>query len=494
MRVLVTGGTGFVGAPVVRLLLERGHSVRLLSRSLSREIPWANDRVERWPGDVTQAPSLRGSADDCDVVLHLVGIVDDSSPAEKIERVNVDGTRNVVLEAERAGVRKLVYVSSLGAERGTTAYHRSKRAAELMCRGFAGDWVIVRPGAAYGPGDQHVSVLLQLVRTLPAIPRIDDGEQRFQPIWHEDLARALAVAVEREDLAGRTLDVAGEELTSQNDLVRRMSDLVDRRVPQIPLPEVIASFGLRALDAMGIDAPFSAATVTMVAEGNRIPGGGQNALTSVLGITPLPLAAGLRRLLDAQPEQLPSTGVGALRRKRFWTDIRGSRFGPDELFEYVRAHFAELVPGLIGMNPENREVQKIEEGSTLTFDLPLRGHVQVRVAEVEARRITLLTVAGHPLAGVVRFIVEDRGGSIRFEVQVYERAARTLDLLLMRTAGDWLQRMVWNGLVQNVVRVSGGDGSAIQQSNDELSETEAVAVGAWAETLRDRLVGHGTVS
>ena len=488
MLVLVIGGTGMVGASAVRALVDRGHTVRVLSRHVTQDLGWADPSVERWPGDVTKGTSLRGSATDCDAVLHLAGIVDDASPAERVERVNVEGTRNVVLEAESAGVRKLVYVSSLAAERGTTPYHQSKRAAEEICRTFSGAWTIVRPGAVYGPGDQHVSVLLQLLRTLPAIPTIDDGDQLFQPIWHEDLAQALAVAIEHDDLSGLTLDVAGEELTSQNDLVQRISVLIDRRVPRVALPEMIASFGLRALDAIGVDTPLSAATIKMVAEGNRIRSDGTNALTSVLGVKPIALDVGLRRLLDEQPEQLPSTGVGTLHRKRFWADMRGSRFDADQLSEYVRTHFAELVPGVIEVSPETHEAPPtIEEGATLTLDLPLRGHVQVRVAEVDERRITFLTLAGHPLAGVVRFLVEERGDALRFEVQVYDRAARTFDLLLMRTAGDWLQRMVWTGLVENVVRVSGGDTSPVQQSDDELSDGEAEMIVEWATALRDRL-------
>ena len=488
MRVLVTGGTGIVGASAVRTLVERGHAVRVMSRHVTRDLSRADARVERWQGDVTQEASLRGSADGCDAVLHLVGVVDDSSAAEQVERVNVDGTRNIVQESERAGVRKLVYVSSLGAQRGETEYHKSKRAAEGICGAFNGDVIIIRPGAVYGPGDQHISVLLQLLRTMPAVPTVDDGEQLFQPIWHEDLARALAVALERDDLAGRTLDVGGEELTSQNELVKRISALIDRDVPRIPLPEMVASLGLRALDALGVDMPVSAATVKMVAEGNRIPPGGTNALTSVLGITPISLDEGLRRLLDEQPEQLPSDGVGSMRRKRFWSDIRGSRFSADELFDHFRMHFGALMPGVIGVNAEHREMDPIEEGSTLTLDLPFRGHVQVRVAEVDARRMTFLTVAGHPLAGLVRFLVEERGGALRFEVQVFDRAARALDLLLMRTAGDWMQRMVWHGLVDNVIRASGGEGSPIERSEDELADDEAAMVAEWATTLRDRLV------
>ena len=95
-------------------------------------------------------------------------------------------------EAARAGVRRFLYVSSLGADRGSSDYHRSKFAAEEIVERSGLSWTIVRPGTVYGPGDEVISTILKMVRSLPAIPVIDDGEQLFQPIWYEDLGRAIA--------------------------------------------------------------------------------------------------------------------------------------------------------------------------------------------------------------------------------------------------------------------------------------------------------------
>src|SRR5438128_608609 len=129
MKILVTGGTGVVGAGTVTELLRRGHSVVLVSRHAAKD-------ARRWPagvvartGDVGDAASIRGAARGCDAVLHLAGIVDERDDAT-FESVNVGGTENMLREAERAGVRRFVYVSSLGAPTGESAYHRSKREAE----------------------------------------------------------------------------------------------------------------------------------------------------------------------------------------------------------------------------------------------------------------------------------------------------------------------------------------------------------------------------
>lgn len=111
MRILVTGGSGLIGEALMRELLARGHHLRLLSRH-------AEAAAAKWPGvepfqaDVSSAPSLRGAAEDCDLVLHVAGIVEERPPAT-FESVNVAGTANVIAEAQRAGVPRLFYVSRL---------------------------------------------------------------------------------------------------------------------------------------------------------------------------------------------------------------------------------------------------------------------------------------------------------------------------------------------------------------------------------------------
>jgi len=494
MKVMVTGGTGVIGNALVRALHRRGHSVRVLSRHAGRDEEWWPDGVEGWAGDVSNEGSIRGSAAGYDVIIHVAGIVDERPPRRTFQAVNIDGTRYVVLEAERSGVRKLVYVSSLGAERGSSAYHKSKYVAEDVVRAFTRDWVILRPGAVYGPGDEHISVLLQMIRTLPVIPTIGDGNQKFQPIWHEDFAEALVMAAERDDVRCQVLDVAGPELTSQNDLVARLRALTDRPAVQAPLPELVTSWGLRALDALGVDVPLSEAQLAMLSEGNVIPPGRPNALTDVFGVAPTRLEDALARLVNEQPEQLPSEGVGALSRKRFWVDIRGSRFDADGLFEYFREHLAELMPPTVEVKTEPHSPARIEEGATLTLEIPVRGHIQVRVGEVTDRRMTLLTVAGHPLAGAVRFVVEPRGDALRFEIQVYDRAASTVDQILMRTVGEWLQRGAWVALAQNVAKAAGGEATDVETLEEELDEHESELVDRWTRALSAQLSRNSTSS
>jgi NADH dehydrogenase len=459
----------------------------VLTRHAGRDQKWWPHGVDGWAGDISSEKSIRGAADGCDAVVHIAGIVEEKPPAITFQSVNIDGTRYTVLEAERAGVKKFVYVSSLGADTGESAYHKSKFVAEDVVKQFSRDWVILRPGAVYGPGDDHLSVLLRMVRTLPVIPTIGDGNQKFQPIWHEDFAKAVRASIEKPEIKCVVLEVAGNELSSQNELCDRFRKLTDRPAVQAPLPDFITKWAIKGLNAVGVDVNFSEGQLEMLTEGNYIAPEKPNALTSILGVTPTPLSEGLRRLVDEQPEQLPSEGVGTLTRKRFWVDITGSKMDADALFEYVRANLATLMPPLVGMKAEPGASTRIEEGETLTLEIPLRGHIQVRVGEVMDRRITLLTVAGHPIAGAVRFLVEPREGAVRFEIQVYERPASTIDLLLMRTAGEYMQRAQWVGLAENVAKAAGGSSSDVKRDEVELDDKELELVDAWVQTLSAQL-------
>ena len=482
MKVLVTGGTGVVGRAAVSALVEDGHTVRLLSRNARRDAMQWGAPVEPWPGDVVRDRGVEGSADGCDAILHAIGLVTATENAT-VDEVNVDGTRRMLEEARRAGSPKFIFVSSLGAERGASDYHRSKRAAEALVHEYEGEWVIVRPGNVYGPGDDEISLLLRMVRTLPVIPVIGGGDTVFQPVYAGDLARALVQVVERDDLSHRSLDIAGTENTSQNDLLDRFARITNREPARVGIPEFLTSFGIKIAETAGVSMPFNEAQLTMLREGNRIPADKLNALTDVLGVSPTPLDEGLRILADELPEVLPSDGVGTLKRKRFWADIAGSAHTPESLFAMVCDRFGEFSP-LMDVNAEPNTPKSLEAGATLTMSLPLRGHIQVRVEEITDRRVTLCTLAGHPLAGAVRLLSEERGDRIRFEIQVYDRPATLVDLLVMRPLGEALQENAWDQVVTAVVEASGGRAAnGVEHDEAALDDEQAERVDEWLTEL-----------
>jgi NADH dehydrogenase len=478
----------------VRALLARGHAVRLLARHADDDArAWpagAGGGVEPFVGDVTDPASIRGAADGCDAVLHLVGSVEGTE--EELAPLNVGGTRHVVDEAARAGVPHLVYVSSLGADRGASPYHRTKFAGEAEARRFPGRWVIVRPGNVYGPGDGQVSLLLKMVRALPAIPMVTGGAE-FQPVWADDVGEALARACERADLAGRVLEIAGAERTSMGDLLDRFGRLTGREPLRVPVPGALASLGVKLAGAVGVDLGVNESQLTMVAEGNVIDAPAGNALEAVFGVAPTPLDDGLHRLLDALPEQLPAEGLGALNHKRYWATVTAPREGAAALFRTFCRRFHELTPGAMDLEAEpDTPSAVLTLHQTVTMALPLRGNVQVRVAELGAMSLTLQTVEGHPLAGAVRFAFEEVEGAggpagarpFRFEVEVFDRAADPFDWLAMATVGGRMQQANWEEIVRTVVDASGGEApDGVGRAEEVLEGPAAERVEAWLREL-----------
>jgi hypothetical protein len=192
----------------------------------------------------------------------------------------------------------------------------------------------------------------------------------------------------------------------------------------------------------------------------------------------------LKKLSDVQREQLPDDGVGALERKRIWADISGSRLTPEQLFDRFRADFNEATPGVVDAQTEPGTPVALDPGATITMSLPVRGNVQVRVQEVTPVKATLVTIQGHPLAGAVRFLAEQRGDQVRFETQVYDRPANIADWFAMKTVGDAMQTRTWESVVQRMIDESGGTAPAgIQQNEENLDEPQSELIEEWLRDL-----------
>ena len=482
MRVLVTGGTGVIGEGTIAALLERGHEIRLLTRHAGHDAGRWPRNVEAVESDVTSAAAMRGTAKGCDAIVHVAGIEEESPPDLTFERVNVLGTRHVVAEAERAKVGRLVFVSSLGADTGKSDYHKSKRRAEQSVRGCSRPWVILRPGGVYGPGDKNLSLILRMVRSLPAIPVVDGGDQRLQPIWYEDAGQAIARAVDARDVTGRVLEIAGPDQTSMNDLLDRMERIVGRKPRRVNVPSAIASMSVQVASLLGFGLPVSQARLTMLKEENILGAGSENALTAVLGVEPTPLDKGLQQLVGVIPEQVPSEGVGPLVHKRYWADIDGSFYRAEALRDVFRRNVARVMP--FETAQDGGPLDNLKKNMTFTVNVPLRGALSMRVEDITPTRIVASTLQGHPLAGLLTFDFLERGRQVRFEVGVHARGADVPDAVLMAAIGDLLQDMNWRRVVENVVKLSGGRAAeGVQMLVTTLEDEDAQKVEAWAADL-----------
>ncbi|MCL5966495.1 MAG: complex I NDUFA9 subunit family protein [Deltaproteobacteria bacterium] len=239
-EVLVTGGTGFVGRHVCRALIERGFLPRLMVRVGSEErIPEdIRDRCRVTLGDVTIPEDVENAAQGTDAVVHLVGIIRElPGKGVTFERLHVKATRNVVEAARRWGIDRLVHMSALGARAGgPTKYFDTKGRAEEIVRGSGLAWTVFRPSVLFGSGDAFVNELARVIRLAPFIPVPGDGSYRLQPVYAGDVAKGIAEAVLRPDLAGRAFDVGGPEWFSYDGLLDAVAASAGRSARKLHVP------------------------------------------------------------------------------------------------------------------------------------------------------------------------------------------------------------------------------------------------------------------
>ncbi|MEX0926068.1 MAG: NAD-dependent epimerase/dehydratase family protein [Dehalococcoidia bacterium] len=257
MRILVAGGTGFVGSHTVAELIRAGHEVRLLVRDPSRIrpalAPFGLDEQPYVQGDVMQASAVESAMKGCDAVLHAASIYSlDVRKSEQMRRVNVAGTDAVLGAAHRLGLDPIVYVSSLvslfppGGQVLTTespvkrppgAYTRSKADAERVARGYqarGAPVVISYPSAVFGPHDPHFGESAQIVRHILA------GRMRLVPrggfsiVDVRDVAKAQAAMFDAGRGPRRYL-LSGTHL-ALSALINTLADLTGRRIHFVTMP------------------------------------------------------------------------------------------------------------------------------------------------------------------------------------------------------------------------------------------------------------------
>lgn len=237
MKVLVTGGAGVVGRALCRELLKRGVCVRVLSLpgdSLVQSLP---SGVEIAYGNVADYESIRPAFDGVDCVFHLAAILL-SNDADAFEKINAGGTRNVVSACQDAGVRRLLYVSSISVTYPVlTPYGASKLAGEAAVKDSGLEWTIVRPTLVIGDGGGvEFRMFADFVCKFPVYPMPGGGVSKKRPVRSVDLVKGIAAAGLTRDAVGKTYALAGPEVMTMAEMARRVLKQAGLRYWMVPLP------------------------------------------------------------------------------------------------------------------------------------------------------------------------------------------------------------------------------------------------------------------
>jgi uncharacterized protein YbjT (DUF2867 family) len=240
--VTVFGGGGFIGRYVCEQLLDYGeHNVRL--RVVSREPRSAHylqplAQVGQWGivrGDVTDAASVRSAVEGASAVINLTGAF------KGMAAVHVDGARTVAEAARAAGASALVHISAIGADANSEAvYARTKGEGEAAVREVFPEATIIRPSIVFGPEDSFANRLAGLSR-LPALPVIAPN-CKFQPVYVEDLAKAIArAAVDPQTHGGKTYEIGGPQVLTMREFTTEILKAAGRDTELVDVPGPVSS-------------------------------------------------------------------------------------------------------------------------------------------------------------------------------------------------------------------------------------------------------------
>lgn len=256
MKVLVSGGTGLLGQGLLRVLRESGeHEVRCFVRKTSPVGRLGG--LELAYGDARDAGSMEGALRGTDAFVHIAGI--ECAPH--------------VLEAmRRAGPRRLVIVSSTSAHSAYEFRSGPKRRMEELVRDSELEWTIVRPSMIYGSElDKNVSKLLRFLERSPVFPLFGSGENLWQPVYHEDLARGVLAALEFPGAVGRSYDLPGGRPLSYAELVRTAADALGKKVRVLRTPLGPARRALELAERLGVSLPVRSEQVLRLGEDKAYP-------------------------------------------------------------------------------------------------------------------------------------------------------------------------------------------------------------------------------
>lgn len=255
-RILVSGGTGFLGAAFVRELVGRGESVAVLGRDAGRiGRRFRGLPVEARTGDITRPETLSECFGGIHTVIQCAQFagfpVEDHSRGLTFFEVDGRGTRNVVDAANITGVRRFIYLSGVGADPSSDRpWFRAKATAEAAIRESGMRHAIVRPSWVYGKGDRSLNLFIRILRLNPLFfPQIGDGQQRLNPLYVEDLAAVVADLALDEGAEDVTFEMGGPVTYTLDEILRITMEAtgLQRPIVHFPVPLVKAGAALAEL-------------------------------------------------------------------------------------------------------------------------------------------------------------------------------------------------------------------------------------------------------
>ena len=296
-KILILGGTGFVGRHVCEKLAAGGYRVTVLTRRRSNA-----NHLQMLPmldiaeGSAHDAASLEPLVAGQDAVINLVAILHGTEAA--FDKAHVQLPLALVKACDAAGQRRIVHVSSLGADlNAPSMYQRSKARGEAVLTSSGLDISIIRPSVIFGAEDKFLNTFASLQKLFPFIP-LAGSTAKFQPVWVEDVASAIVKCIENTETIGQTYEACGPEVFTLKQLVQLAGQYSGHDKPVFGLPNALARIQA-ALMELAPGEPIMSRDNLDAMKTDNISGGKLPGLVA-LGISPSALSAVAPFYLGAQ--------------------------------------------------------------------------------------------------------------------------------------------------------------------------------------------------
>lgn len=297
-KVVVAGGTGFLGRHISRALLDAGYDVTVMSRhpDSASKIP-ALAGANATKGDVTDPRSLIGTLEGTYGVVmaaqfpnHPVEVPRKGLTYDSYDR---RGTENLLAEAERAGVERFLYISGANANPfSDKAWYRAKGRAEEAITQSALTYAILRPSWAYGPEDRALNRFELISRFSPIVPRLGVKPQKIMPVYVGDIGDAVAAIFSDDDAWGRIYQIGGPDVLTMHEVIETLLEVLGRRRVILPLPLPLLKLATAPLVVLP-KPPMTPFGIEFAAQDGLV----DNSAIESLGVKPRPLRTGLGEYL-----------------------------------------------------------------------------------------------------------------------------------------------------------------------------------------------------
>ncbi|MGA7298093.1 MAG: complex I NDUFA9 subunit family protein [Rhodanobacteraceae bacterium] len=235
-KLLILGGSGFVGHYLLPRLGKAGHTVTVLTRNRAqhRELGLIPG-VHLCNGDVHDAGVLAEHLSGQDAVINLVGILNESGD-DSFQKVHVELTEKLITACQRAGVARLLQISALKAGQGLSEYLKSRGRTEQRIKSSQLDWTLLQSSVMFGPGDGLVSRFGGLLRLTPVLP-LPRPHARMAPVYVDDIARAVVRCLDDTATRQKTMELYGPDILSLIEIVRMIASAMGKRRWIIGMPD-----------------------------------------------------------------------------------------------------------------------------------------------------------------------------------------------------------------------------------------------------------------